>query len=106
MKHLSWKYRRKRTPKEMAEFRAAQAERVEKRWQREREKQAGEPIRKTRVVVLEVKDSARMRAVIRLEAEETERGWSRWAVSEGGERIGKRRWGRRAVGLLIAGWLE
>jgi hypothetical protein len=47
-----------------------------------------------------------MRATIRMEADETPRGWSRWTVTEGGQRIGRRRYGGRAVAEMIAKWLK
>jgi hypothetical protein len=98
----NWKkYRDARKARSEAASRAARA-----RWDRVSAARADEPVRQTRVVVLEVRDTHRMRATIRMEADETPRGWSRWTVTEGGQRIGRRRYGGRAVAELIAKWLK
>jgi hypothetical protein len=60
------------------------------------------PPRETRVVEMSIRDSHRPMRTLRFEADETERGWGRWRVSEGGARIGERRFGRTAIGALIA----
>jgi len=57
------------------------------------------------VVELTIRDSHRPMRVVRMEAEEGDRGWGRWMVTESGARVGRRRFGRRAVGELIAGSL-
>ena len=98
MKHLSWRYRRKRTAKEQKEFREAQRKRIEKRWEKELAGRVGEPVRQTRVVELEIRDSMRPRTTIRLEAEEAERGWGRWAVWQDGVRVGTEGSGKGKAG--------
>jgi hypothetical protein len=94
------KYRAGNKARSEAAVRAARA-----RWDRVLAQRAGEPVRQTRVVELTVVDSHRPRSLIRLAADEQDGRWGRWAVTEGGQRIGKRRFGRRAVADLIAGWL-
>lgn len=78
------------------------------RWARAHAEQAGEPVRETRVVEFPVIDTHRPRTHIRLESNLTREGsaWGRWRVWENGERVGKRRLGRTAVGKMIAKWLE
>jgi hypothetical protein len=106
MKHLSWKYRRRRTPQEMREFREKQRQRIQQRWARVHAACAGEPVRASRIVEFPIRDTHRPFAMIRLEAEPTERGFGRWLVSENGVRVGKRRFGRRQVADMIARWLS
>jgi hypothetical protein len=77
--------------------RAAQA-----RWDAYHAAMADEPVRQTRVIEMVVVDSHRPRRRIRLEANETARGWGRWKMTENGVRIGKRRFGESAVGKAIA----
>ncbi len=106
MKHLSWKYRRRRTRAQQREFCAAQAARVEKRWAKARAAAAAEPLRTDRVVELTVRDSHRPGTTLRLESRETAAGFRRWAMAEAGRQIGPRRMGRHAIAKLIAQWLE
>jgi hypothetical protein len=40
--------------------------------------------------------------LIRLEADDKGRAWSRWKVTENGARVGRRRFGRTAIARLIA----
>lgn len=75
------------------------------RWAVVRAARAAEPVRETRVVEIEVRDSHRPRATVRMVAQETPRGWSRWQVSQNGVRIGRRTCGRTSVGKLVARWL-
>ncbi len=75
------------------------------RWAAVRAARAGEPPRQTRVVELTLRDTHRPMRIILLEAEPTENGWGRWAVTENGERIGRRRFGRTRIGQTIAGSL-
>jgi len=89
----------------MKEFREAQSRRIRARWDRVHAVRSGEPLRASRIVEFPIRDTHRPFAMIRLEAEPTERGFWRWIVSENGVRIGKRRLGRRAVADLIARWL-
>jgi hypothetical protein len=105
MKHLSWKYRRRRTAQEMREFRAAQSRRIAARWAKVHAAHVGEPVRETRVVEMTIRDSHRPMRIIRLQAEETERGWSRWMAQENGQRAGRKPWGKNAIARAIAGTL-
>lgn len=104
--HLSFRYRRRRTPQQQREFRQAQSRRARKRWNAAIEERSAEPVRRTRVVEIPVRDTHRPRTTIRLEADENPRGWSRWKVTQNGHPISARRLGRHAVGELIARWLE
>jgi hypothetical protein len=95
-----------------ATYRAGKARRSEAgrraanaRWARVHAACNGEPVRESRVVELSIRDSHRPARVIRMQADMTPRGWSRWAVSENGARIGCRTFGRRALAGLIAGSL-
>jgi hypothetical protein len=91
-----------RTWKAKAKARSDLARRAaEARWAAYHEAQADDPIRQTRVVEMTIKDSHRPMRVIRMEAEQTERGWSRWLATENGERVGRRRFGGTAIAKLI-----
>lgn len=88
-------------------WRAEQAARSERarhaamcRWARAHAAEGA--VRETRVVVLQISDSHRPGSVIRLEADQTARGWGRWRVFENWRRVGSRRYGRTAVAALIA----
>jgi hypothetical protein len=105
MKHLSWRYRRRRNAKEEREFRAAQSRRVAQRWSKASAVRVGEPIRETRVVLMTIRDSHRPMRIIRMQAEETERGWSRWVVQENGQPAGQKPWGKNAIARAIASTL-
>ena len=76
------------------------------RWVKNAMARRHEPVRETRVVELVVRDSHKPQCVIRLEAQETPRGWSRWQVSQNGKRVGRRTFGRSAVGKMMARLLE
>ncbi len=90
-----------------AEHRRERARRAaEARWEAARESRSDEPVRQTRVVELTIRDTHRCRRTIVLRADEGFRGWGRWLVSENGERIGRRRFGRSAIAALIARSLE
>ena len=103
---LSFRYRRRRTPQQDAEFREAQRRRVAARHARAQEAHQGEPVRLSRIVEFPIRDTHRPFAMIRLEAEPTAHGFGRWIVSENGQRIGTRRFGRRGIADLIAQWLR
>jgi hypothetical protein len=75
---------------------------AEARWAREHAELEGEPLRRTRVVEIEIRDSLLPMRTIRLEAEPREQGWSRWLVMENGRRCGKRRFGAKRVAVAIA----
>ena len=60
------------------------------------------PVRETRVVEMVVRDSHRPQCAIRLEAQETPRGWSRWRVEQNGKTVGSRSFGSCAVAKMIA----
>jgi len=101
MKHLSWKYRRRRTPREQREFRIAQSRRVNRRWEKRREAMALDPVRTSRVTRLTIEDSHRPRLVIVASREPTPKGWSRAAVIENGKRVSEK-WGLVALAKAIA----
>jgi hypothetical protein len=86
----------------MREFRAAQSRRISARWAKASAARADEPIRETRVVEMTIRDSHRPMRIIRLQAEETERGWSRWVAQENGQRAGQKPWGKNAIARAIA----
>lgn len=101
MKHLSWKYRRRRTVQEEREFCEAQRQRIAKRWAKVHAVQVGDPVRQTRVIQMTILDTHRPMRIIRLQAEETERGWSRWTATENGQPC-TRLWGKIAIAKAIA----
>jgi hypothetical protein len=105
MKHLSWKYRRRRTPQEMREFRAAQSRRIAKRWEQVHAAQSDEPVRQTRTNRITIEDSHRMRLVFLLARQETPRGWSRAEVVENGKPVSGR-WGIRKLATALAKLLQ
>lgn len=76
------------------------------RWDACRAANASEPIRRDRVVELTIRDTHRPMFIIRLQAHETPRGWSRWQVTENGKQVGRRRWGTHAVAAMIARSLQ
>jgi len=84
---------------------AARSERARRaataRWAAYHLAQADAPLRQTRVVEMTIRDSHRPMRVIRMAAEQTDRGWSRWLVTENGERVGRRRFGGTAIAKLI-----
>lgn len=94
------KYRELRKARSESGRKAARA-----RWDAVAAARADDPIRQTRVVHIGILDSHRPRTAIRLEADEQDGRWSRFAAYQNGQRIGKRRLGRRAVADLIAKWL-
>ena len=104
MMHLSFRYRRRRTPQQMREFRAAQARRIAKRWEKAQAKKASEPIRKTRVTEITVRDTVLPMRTIRIVRDPTARGWGRATVYENDARL-PRKVGARQLGLMIAQWL-
>jgi len=83
--------------------RASHAARV--RWDRYH---AGieEPPRESRIVQIQITDSHRPMQTIRLQAEQTERGWGRWLVHANDQRIGQRRYGRSAVADMLSNFLQ
>lgn len=92
-----------------AQWRARKAARSERaraaaeaRWSAVRAARADEPVREGRVVEITIRDTRQPMRVLRLQAEPRELGWSRWAVSENGVRVGRRRFGRSAISDLIA----
>jgi hypothetical protein len=106
MDPTNWRYRGRRTPQQERDFRSAQRRRIERRWERVREARAGERVRETRVVEVTIRDSHRPMTTIRMETQERERGWGRFAVWQQGARIGARRFGRSGIAELLARWLE
>lgn len=103
---LSFRYRRRRTPQQMREFRAAQAERAKRREEKRRMDSGAtaEPIRETRVQEIVVRDSHRPRTVIRLECDLTrdDRAWGRRRMWLNGEPFGCRPVGRTSAADMIA----
>lgn len=67
-----------------------------------RDAMADEPARKTRVVLIEIRDSMMPMRTIRPEAEHREQGWIRWAAWENGRRVSRRRFGGRRLAKAIA----
>ena len=106
MKHLSWKYRRRRNAQEMKEFREAQSRRARMRWALYHAELAGGPIRETRVTEIVIRDSQRARTTIVLRRDPTRYGWGRARVEQDGVRIGKGRMGVGGIATLLAKWLE
>ena len=72
------------------------------RWDAECAARHDEPCRTSRVIEMVVRDSHRPMRLIRLEADDKGRAWSRWKVTENGARVGRRRFGRTAIARLIA----
>ncbi len=72
------------------------------RWEAARAERAAGPTRQTRIVELTIRDTHRTMRTIRLSAEPTELGWSRWAAAENGQRIGRRRLGKTRLARMIA----
>jgi hypothetical protein len=101
MKHLSWKYRKRRTPREQREFRAAQSKRINRRWEKQRESMAWEPVRQTRVTRITIVDSHRPSLVIEARREPTPKGWGLAVVTENGKAVSGK-WGRVALAKAIA----
>jgi hypothetical protein len=101
MKHLSWKYRKRRTAQEQREFCEAQSRRVNRRWKKRQEAMAAEPIRETRVTRITIEDSHRMSLVVTLYRDQAQVGWGRARVVENGKDV-KGKWGTRQVGLNLA----
>lgn len=89
-----------RARKEARSERARRA--AEARWAAVREARAGEPVRQTRVVEIDIRDTIQPRRTIRMKADPTDRGYGRWMVGENGQRIGTRRFGATAIARLIA----
>jgi hypothetical protein len=105
MKHLSWKYRRRRTPQQEREFRAAQSRRIAKRWEKASTARAGEPVRQTRTNRITIEDSHRMRLEFVLARQETLRGWGRAEVQENGKPVSGK-WGIRKLATALAKILQ
>lgn len=72
------------------------------RWAAVRAARADERPRETRVVEISLRDTHRPSRQIRLQAEERNRSWSRWSVTEDGVRIGRRALGTTGIADLIA----
>jgi len=108
MTHLSPRYRRRRTPQQHLEFRAAQERRIARRWEREVAERQGDETRRDRVAEVTIRDSHRPTTVVRIEARLTRsaRGWGRRLVWENGKRVGKRRFGIRGVCQLLGKLIE
>jgi len=105
--HTSWRYRRHRTRQQQREFCEAQRRRIQARWASVHEELAGEPVRQSRIVEFPVRDTHRPFALLRLEAQPTERGWGRWQVRLNGDLIADgRKFGRRQLADLLASWLQ
>jgi hypothetical protein len=101
MKHLSPKYRKRRTPQQQREFRNAQSRRISRRWAKQHLAMASEPVRQTRVTRITIEDSHRMRLVVTLHRDQAQVGWGRARVTENGKAVhGK--WGTRQLGLNLA----
>jgi hypothetical protein len=97
MKHLSWKYRRRRNAQEQREFSAAQRRRVEARWRKVHAEQSGTPIRTDRVVQIVIVDSHRPRTTLTLTQTDCRGRW---------HGIGQRSIARAGVARLLADFLR
>ena len=97
MKHLSWKYRKRRTAQEYKEFCEAQRARVAKRWLKRTEQMQDEPVRVDRVIVILIRDSHRPQTEICLKRIAN---LGRW------HGIGSRGLGTGRVARLIAEFLQ
>jgi hypothetical protein len=107
MKHLSWKYRRQRTPQQYREFREAQRQRVLKRWAKVHAARAADPVRQTRTNRITIEDTHTTRTILIIRREQTERGWSRARVEVNGiVTCGGRAWTLRQLANAIGGYLQ
>ena len=102
MKHLSFRYRRRRTPQQQREFRAAQARRISARWAKVHVASIGDPVRQTRTNRITIEDTHNTRTIIHVHRDQTERGWSRARVEVNGIPCGKHPWGLRQLAKAIA----
>ena len=102
MKHLSFRYRRRRTPQQQRDFCAAQSLRISARWAKIHAAAEGEPIRQTRTHRITIEDTHTTRTILLVRRQQTERGWSRAAVEVNGTPCGKRLWGLRQLSDAIA----
>jgi len=85
----------------MREFRAAQARRIAKRWEKAHAAESAGPVRKTRVTEITIRDTIATMRVIRIERNPTTIGWGRASVSENGIRL-SRKMGVLGLARLIA----
>jgi hypothetical protein len=102
MKHLSFRYHRRRTPQQQREFCAAQARRVAARWAKAAKARAADPVRQTRTNRITIEDTHTTRTILLIRREQTERGWSRARVEANGVPCSKRAWGLRQLADAIA----
>jgi hypothetical protein len=102
MKHLSFRYRRRRTPQQQREFRAAQSRRISARWAKAAKARAGDPVRQTRTNRITIEDTHNTRTILLVHRDQTERGWSRARVEVNGIPCGKHPWGLRQLAKAIA----
>jgi hypothetical protein len=102
MNHLSFRYRRPRTPQEQREFCAAQSRRISGHWAKVHAAAAGDPVRQTRTNRITIEDTHTTRTILLVRRQQTERGWSRAAVEVNGTPCGKRLWGLRQLSDAIA----
>jgi hypothetical protein len=63
---------------------------------------AGDPQRHSRVSEVTIRDSHRTMQIIRIHREPTEHSWSRGRVYVNGKRVGRRTFGKTALGKLLA----
>ena len=94
--HLSWRYRRRRTPQQSREFSAAQSRRARKRWEVCR---PDEPPRETRVIEITIRDSHRPMQIIRATQLQGDEGRGGRLRIDG---IQARPVGRRGLGVIVA----
>jgi hypothetical protein len=102
MKHLSWKYRRRRNPKEQREFNAAQARRIAKRWEKRQEVLKDEPLRQSRVTELTIRDSHRPMEIVRIVREPRDHSWGRGRMEMNGKPVGRRAFGISGIARMLA----
>jgi hypothetical protein len=102
MKHLSFRYHRRRNAQEQREFCAEQSRRISGRWAKVHAAAVGDPVRQTRTNRITIEDTHTTRTIIHVHRDQTERGWSRARVEVNGIPCGQRAWGLRQLAKAIA----
>jgi hypothetical protein len=102
MKHLSFRYRKRRTPQQQRDFCAEQSRRISGRWAKVHAAAAGDPVRQTRTNRITIEDTHTTRTILLVRRQQTERGWSRAAVEVNGTPCGQHPWGLRQLANAIA----
>jgi hypothetical protein len=102
MKHLSFRYHRRRNAQEQREFCAEQSRRISGRWAKVHAAAVGDPVRQTRTNRITIEDTHTTRTIIHVHRDQTERGWSRARVEVNGIPCGQHPWGLRQLANAIA----